>query len=318
VLGDLTTISRDLLAELMFGCDAVVFAAGAPDVGTRAADVVDGDGLVLAAEAAVKSDVRRFLHVSAFPNAWRDRRMPAEFEHYMRVKRSADVYLAGTDLDWVIVRPGTLSDERGTGRVHLGPAVHYGNVSRDNVAAVFAALVHAPDVTRQIIELTNGDTPIADAVDSLTSAHFLPERAALNGDNNPVAPTPVMCPPSHWATGAALQALRPMQSSVPLQKRQEGIQVLRGSHRVQNEVEAFRMPCHFLGIAGHAFRLQCGVARGRCRPGCPRGTGDWCSAPAIPAVDLSQMIGGVAGISAAPLPEPPTGAASRHLRQPLH
>jgi uncharacterized protein YbjT (DUF2867 family) len=176
VLGDLTTISRDQLAELMSGCDTVIFAAGAPEDGTRAADLVDGDGLVLAAEAAAQAGVRRFLHVSAFPDAWRDRRMPSDFEHYMRVKRSADVYLAGTDLDWVIVRPGTLAALPGTGRVRLGPAIPYGDVSRDDVAAVFAALVNALDVTRQIVELTSGDTQVVEAVDALATDRFYPQR----------------------------------------------------------------------------------------------------------------------------------------------
>jgi uncharacterized protein YbjT (DUF2867 family) len=95
--------------------------------------------------------------------------MPAEFEHYMRVKRNADVYLAGTDLDWVIVRPGTLTNSPGSGHVRLGPAIPYGDVPRDDVAAVLAALVHAPEVTRQILELTIGDTAVAEAVGSLAT-----------------------------------------------------------------------------------------------------------------------------------------------------
>jgi uncharacterized protein YbjT (DUF2867 family) len=171
-LGDLGKLTREQLAALMADCDAVVFAAGAPDAGTRAADLVDGEGLVLAAEAAAQADVRRFLHISAFPDAWRDRRMPADFEHYMRVKRNADVYLVGTDLDWVIVRPGTLSNAPGSGRVRLGPAIPYGDISRDDVAAVFTTLVHALDVTRQIVELTAGDTPVADAVEAVATSHF--------------------------------------------------------------------------------------------------------------------------------------------------
>jgi uncharacterized protein YbjT (DUF2867 family) len=96
----------------------------------------------------------------------------AHFEHYMRVKRAADVYLAATDLDWVIVRPGTLTDGLGTGQVRLGPAIPYGDVARDDVAAVFAALVHAPHITRQILELTGGDTPIADALEALGVGNF--------------------------------------------------------------------------------------------------------------------------------------------------
>jgi uncharacterized protein YbjT (DUF2867 family) len=172
VQGDLASLTSSELSALMAGCDAVVFTAGAPDAGARAADLVDGKGLVLAAEAAAESDVRRFLHISAFPDAWRDRHMPPTFEHYMRVKRAADVYLAATDLDWVIVRPGTLTDELGTGRVCLGPAIPYGDVARDDIAAVFAALVHAPHITRQVLELTGGDTPIADAVEALGVGNF--------------------------------------------------------------------------------------------------------------------------------------------------
>jgi hypothetical protein len=66
----------------MRGADAVVFAAGASGAGPQVADAVDGNGVVLAAAATAAAGVRRFLLVSAFPYAWRDRRMPPEFEHY--------------------------------------------------------------------------------------------------------------------------------------------------------------------------------------------------------------------------------------------
>ena len=74
-------------------------AAGASEAGTRAADAVDGHGVVVAAAAAAAAGVARCLLVSAFPDAWRDRRMPPEFEHSMKVKRQADVHVAATDLD---------------------------------------------------------------------------------------------------------------------------------------------------------------------------------------------------------------------------
>jgi uncharacterized protein YbjT (DUF2867 family) len=142
--------------------DAVVFTAGASGAGPRQADAVDGQGVVVATAAA--AGVRRFLLVSAFPDAWRDRCMPPEFEHYMKVKRQADVHLAATDLDWVIVRPGTLTSTPGTGRVRLGVAILYGDVSRDDVAAVLAELVRRPQVSRVILELTAGQTPIPEAL----------------------------------------------------------------------------------------------------------------------------------------------------------
>ena len=141
-----------------------MFAAGASEAGTRAADAVDGQGVVVAAAAAAAAGVTRFLLVSAFPDARRDQRMPAEFEHYMKIRRRPDVHLAATDLDWVIVRPGTLTNNPGTGRVRLGMAIPYGEVPRDDVAAVLGELVHRPQVRRVILELTSGQIPIHDAL----------------------------------------------------------------------------------------------------------------------------------------------------------
>jgi uncharacterized protein YbjT (DUF2867 family) len=162
--GDLTTMSVEQLADRMKGADAVVFAAGASEDGNRVADAVDGHGMVLATAATAAAEVPRFLHVSAFPDAWRDRRMPPEFEHYMKVKRQADVHLAGTMLEWVIVRPGALTNAPGTGRVRLGMAIPYGEVPRDDLAAILVELVHAAHVRRAILELTSGDTPIKEAL----------------------------------------------------------------------------------------------------------------------------------------------------------
>ncbi|MFJ8021496.1 SDR family oxidoreductase [Streptomyces sp. NPDC096311] len=167
VLGDLTSLGVDTLAACLEGADAVVFTAGASGAGPRQADAVDGQGVEIAATAAATAGVRRFLLVSAFPDAWRDRRMPPNFEHYMKVKRQADVLLAATDLDWVIVRPGTLTNDPGTGHIRIGVAIPYGDVPRDDVAAVLTELVHQPQVNRIILELTEGEVPIREALDTL-------------------------------------------------------------------------------------------------------------------------------------------------------
>ena len=87
----------------------------------------------------------------------------------MRVKKTADVRLTETDLDWVIVRPGTLTDDPGNGRVSVGPALEYGDVSRDNVASFIAAVLEEPGVTRAVVELTDGPVPVADAVRRLAA-----------------------------------------------------------------------------------------------------------------------------------------------------
>jgi uncharacterized protein YbjT (DUF2867 family) len=162
--GDLIEDDVAQIADSMRGHDAVVFSAGAHGTGTDQTSLIDGKGLEKAAEAAALAGARRFVLVSVFPDAGRDRETPDSFEHYMRVKKSADVHLTRTDLDWVVVRPGTLTDEPGDDRVSAGPAVEYGDVSRDNVAAFIAAVLAEPRLTRAVVELTDGEVPAEDAV----------------------------------------------------------------------------------------------------------------------------------------------------------
>ncbi len=167
VAGDLIENSVDQLAALVAGHDAVVFSAGAHGTGRDQTTLIDGVGLQKAAAAAEQAGVDRFLLVSVFPDAGRAGAPQEGFEHYMRVKKSADVHLAGTGLDWVIVRPGTLLDEPGDGRVTAGPAIEYGDVRRDNVAAFLAAVLADSAVSHEIVELTDGSTPVNEAVTAL-------------------------------------------------------------------------------------------------------------------------------------------------------
>lgn len=164
VTGDLIEDSVARLAGLMGGHDAVVFSAGAHGTGIGKTTLIDGEGLEKAAAAAEAAGARRFVLVSVIPDAGRDREPNEGFEHYMRVKKAADIHLAQTDLDWLILRPGTLTDEPGDGRVSAGPAVAYGDVSRDNVASFIAAALTEPQLRRAVVELVDGPVPVDDAV----------------------------------------------------------------------------------------------------------------------------------------------------------
>ena len=106
-------------------------------------------------------------------DALRERPRSEGFEHYMKTKRTADIHLASTDLDYLIVRPGDLLDETGTGRVNAGVSIAYSAVPRDDVAAFIAAILFRPDLNRTDIELTAGDTPIEDAVAALSPRPWL-------------------------------------------------------------------------------------------------------------------------------------------------
>ena len=162
--GNLLELDSGQMAQLMSSSDVVVFTAGAGGAGMDLTNAIDGRGLELAVAAAIQSGVRRFILVSVFPDALRGSPLSEGFENYIAVKKRADAHLVGTDLDWVIVRPGTLLEDTGTGKIRADVATPYGEVSRDDVAATLAELIDQPKVSRLIIELTQGDTPVADAI----------------------------------------------------------------------------------------------------------------------------------------------------------
>jgi nucleoside-diphosphate-sugar epimerase len=154
------------------GADAVVFAAGAgPDSGEARKHTVDKGAALLLADAAERAGVRPYLLVSSMgveqARQGTPRGMDPVFAVYLQAKLAAeDAILPRPGLDTVILRPGRLTDEPGTGRVTLEHGVEYGEVPRDDVAAVLAALLDAGK-TDEVVELVSGDTPIDEAVAAL-------------------------------------------------------------------------------------------------------------------------------------------------------
>jgi uncharacterized protein YbjT (DUF2867 family) len=172
VVCDLESASVTEVAAQLYGADAVVFAAGAgPGSGAARKDTVDRGAAVLCADAAERAGVRRYLMISAMGA---DQEPPPAtdpvFAAYLRAKGAADADLASrAHLDWIIVRPGRLTDEAGSGLVTLGRHTGRGMVPRDDVAAVLLALLDT-SVSRLTLELVAGDTPVAEAVRAVASA----------------------------------------------------------------------------------------------------------------------------------------------------
>ncbi|HBL95192.1 MULTISPECIES: SDR family oxidoreductase [unclassified Hyphomonas] len=166
VLGNIIDMTADDLASAMKGCDTAVFSAGAAGSGRDKTTAIDGEGPEKLIEAARATGVNRIYLVSVIMDAGRgrDRDTSDDFEHYMAMKRRADAALAQSGIDYVILRPGTLKDDDGDGKVMAGRAITYGDVARGNVAATLAELIDVPEITNEIIELTNGETPVSDAV----------------------------------------------------------------------------------------------------------------------------------------------------------
>ncbi|GDY31121.1 SDR family oxidoreductase [Gandjariella thermophila] len=169
VLCDLEVAGVDEVAGHLTEADAVVFAAGAgPGSGATRKETVDRAAAVLLADAAERAGVRRYLQVSAMGLDRAEAPGTGEvFAAYLRAKKAAEEDLRGRALDWTILRPGRLTDDAGTGRVRLGPSVPYGEVPRDDVAAVLMALLDEPRTAGLTLELVSGDTPVAQAVAGL-------------------------------------------------------------------------------------------------------------------------------------------------------
>ncbi|MFJ8440947.1 NAD(P)H-binding protein [Kitasatospora griseola] len=173
VVCDLESATVAEVAGHLEGADAAVFAAGA-GAGSGAArkETVDRGACVLFADAAEAAGVRRFLVVSSMGA---DREPPAGtdpvFAAYLRAKAAADADVRSrAGLDWTILRPGSLTDEPGTGRVMLSAATGRGKVPRDDVAAVLAALLDEPRTAGLTLELVGGNSPVDEAVSALAGS----------------------------------------------------------------------------------------------------------------------------------------------------
>ncbi|NHC47339.1 NAD(P)H-binding protein [Motilibacter aurantiacus] len=170
VVLDLEQARAHEVAEVLAGADAAVFAAGAgPGSGTARKDTVDRGAAVLLADAAEQAGVRRYLLVSSVGvEAVRDGATPdgvdEAFVAYLRAKLAAEEDLRRRDLDWTILRPGRLTDDAGSGHVRLEPSVPRGDVPRDDVAAVLAALLDDRATARAVLELVSGELPVEEAV----------------------------------------------------------------------------------------------------------------------------------------------------------
>ncbi len=163
-VGDVTAMTPESLAAVLGGIDAVVYTAGSNGGSRAVTEAVDGEGVVTALDAACLAGVPRFVLVSVLPEAWRERDLTGDEEHYFAVKKLTDVAVSQSDLDWLVLRPSMLVDRPGSGRVALGAAQPHAEIPREDVAATLAELLHEPRIRRRVLELTAGETPIASAV----------------------------------------------------------------------------------------------------------------------------------------------------------
>jgi cytosine deaminase len=167
VVLDLESASVKQVAAVLAGAGAVVFAAGAgPGSGAERKDAVDRAAAVLLADAAEAAGVRRYLMVSSMgadANSTYDG--DPVFRAYLQAKGAADEDVRSrAELDWTILRPGSLRNEPGAGRVLLAERTGRGSIPRDDVAAVLAELLATPGTAGRTLELIAGTATVPEAV----------------------------------------------------------------------------------------------------------------------------------------------------------
>ena len=169
VVADLEAL--DDLAPFLDGADAVVFAAGAgPGSGAARKQTVDLGAAVKLVDACGRAGVERYVMVSSI-GAHDPAAGPEAMRPYLEAKAGADAALLDSGLAATIVRPGSLTDDPGTGLVDVSAELgRRGPITRDDVAAILVATLDAPETIGLTFEAFQGDREIELAVRSLARA----------------------------------------------------------------------------------------------------------------------------------------------------
>ena len=163
VVCDLERASTSDVGDAVGAAGAVVFAAGAgPGSGAERKLTMDRDGAIKLLEATERT-APRYVMVSAV-GAEAPPAGDGGVEVYLQAKAAADAAVTASDREWVIVRPGRLTDDPGTGTARIETEPFRGEVSRDDVAAVLAAVLTDARAPGRILYVNGGDLPIPEAL----------------------------------------------------------------------------------------------------------------------------------------------------------
>jgi nucleoside-diphosphate-sugar epimerase len=165
VVCDLEHASVEDLAAAVRHADAVVFAAGAgPGSGAERKLSMDRDGAVKLLEATAERATPYVIVSSVGAENPPPDDDDDVFSVYLRAKAGADAAVQASDRDWTIVRPGRLTDDPASGRVRIDTTPFRGDVPRQDVADVLAAVLHDPRANHRILYVNGGDEPVEDAL----------------------------------------------------------------------------------------------------------------------------------------------------------
>lgn len=169
VVFDIEAAEQSDIEELLRsrGVDTLVWSAGAGGGDPKRTMAVDRDAAIRSMDAAVEAGVRHYVMVSFFgagPNHGLSE--DHALYTYAEAKSEADAHLENSVLSYTLLRPSTLNDDEGTGKVDV-TSNSAEETSRGNVAAMIAAAVeHGPAGgaarLNRVFEFNDGEIPVED------------------------------------------------------------------------------------------------------------------------------------------------------------
>ncbi|NNE76524.1 MAG: SDR family oxidoreductase, partial [Pricia sp.] len=126
------------LSKAVEGIDKIIFAAGSK--GQKLIEV-DQEGAKSLTDEAKKANIKKFVMLSSL--GAENPEDADQLQDYLKAKHNADEYLKKSGLSYCIVRPGTLNNETGNGKImlskHLGKR---GEIPREDVAQTLVRVLH--------------------------------------------------------------------------------------------------------------------------------------------------------------------------------
>lgn len=161
------TVLADLendVTEALKGIDKVIFAAGS---GGGTSDektiLIDQEGAKKIVDAAKKADVKKMVILSSI-KADEPESNP-DMANYLKAKEKADQHLRASGLNYTIVRPGTLTNDKATGKIKMAEKLdEMGKITREDVATVLTRALDDDKVANKTFEMINGETKIEEAI----------------------------------------------------------------------------------------------------------------------------------------------------------
>lgn len=160
------TILADLeqdVSDTTKGIDKVIFAAGS---GGKNVEGVDQEGAKKLMDASKKDGIKKFVILSSMGADNPDE--ASELKDYLKAKHNADQHLMNSGLEYSIVRPGTLNNEEGIGKIQLENKLNKsGEIPRQDVAETLVSALDCSVARNKAFEILQGDTQIKSALEKI-------------------------------------------------------------------------------------------------------------------------------------------------------